>query len=315
MRAISVSEYQGDARLGEHDKPTAGPGEILIKVQAAGMNPIDQAIASGAFSEVYPATFPLILGVDVAGVVEVVGDGPGPYSIGDRVFGQLLKPPIGLSGAYAEYATVAMDANLAIVPDAVSSEVAATLPTPGVTALQLARSLEPSAAKTIALIGAGGAVGGMFSQLLVASGARVLAVVLPLQADRVRSYGAEVMDSTATPTDHIRRAAPNGVDVLVDLVSDPEQFAALADIVRPGGTAISTRYAGDIESLAKKDLHGVNFRVEMTTADLQALASLTASGQLVPPPIRAVRFEDVPNLLNGGGDGFDGRNVLRPEKR
>ncbi|MGD0395103.1 MAG: NADP-dependent oxidoreductase [Acidimicrobiales bacterium] len=313
MRAISVSEYQGDARLGEHDKPTAGPGEILIKVQAAGMNPIDRAIASGAFSEVYPATFPLILGVDVAGVVEVVGDGPGPYSIGDRVFGQLLKPPIGLSGAYAEYATVAMDANLAIVPDAVSSEVAATLPTPGVTALQLARSLEPSAAKTIALIGAGGAVGGMFSQLLVASGARVLAVVLPLQADRVRSYGAEVMDSTATPTDHIRRAAPNGVDVLVDLVSDPEQFAALADIVRPGGTAISTRYAGDIESLAKKDVQGVNFVVQVTTADLQSVAALATSGQLVPPPIRTVRFEDVPDLLNAGGDGFDGKTVLRPE--
>src|ERR1700678_3444574 len=99
MRAISVSEYEGDARLGEHDKPTAGPGQILVKVQAAGMNPIDLAIASGAFSEVYPATFPLILGVDVAGVVEFVADGPGPYSIGDRVFGQLLKPPIGSSGA------------------------------------------------------------------------------------------------------------------------------------------------------------------------------------------------------------------------
>jgi NADPH:quinone reductase len=313
MRAISVSEYRADARLGEHDKPTAGPGQILVKVQAAGMNPIDLAIASGAFSEVYPATFPLILGVDVAGVVEFVADGPGPYSIGDRVFGQLLKPPIGSSGAYAEYATVATDANLAIVPDAVSSEVAATLPTPGVTALQLARSLEPSAEKTIALIGAGGAVGGIFSQLLVASGARVLAVVLPPQADRVRGYGAEIMETTATPTEELLRAAPNGVDVLVDLVSNADQFAGLTDIVRPGGTAISTVYAADIESLAQKNLDGINFRVEMTSADLLSLASLIASGQLVPPPIRAVRFEDVPNLLKGGGDGFDGRTVLRPE--
>ena len=109
------------------------------------MNPLDQAIASGAFSEVFPATFPLILGVDVAGVVEAVGDGPGPYSIGDRVFGQLLSPPLGSSGAYADYATIAADATVATVPDAVSSEVAATLPTPGVTALQLAVRSSPRA--------------------------------------------------------------------------------------------------------------------------------------------------------------------------
>ena len=190
MRAIAVSEYRSDAQLGEHDKPTAGPGQVLVKVQAAGMNPMDQAIASGAFSEVFPATFPLILGVDVAGVVEAIGEGAGPYSIGDRVFGQLLSPPLGSSGAYAEYVTVAADATVATVPDTVSSEIAATLPTPGVTALQLSRSIEPSTAKTIAVIGAGGAVGGFLTQLLVASGARVLAIALPPQADRVRGYGS-----------------------------------------------------------------------------------------------------------------------------
>jgi NADPH:quinone reductase-like Zn-dependent oxidoreductase len=275
---------------------------------------MDRAIANGAFSEVFPATFPLILGVDVAGVVEAVGRGPGPFSIGDRVFGQLLSPPLGSSGAYADYAAVAADATVATVPDTVSSEVAATLPTPGVTALQLARSLEPLAAKTIAVVGAGGAVGGFLTQLLVASGARVVAVALPPQADRVRGYGAhEVIDATAAPIDHIRRAVPNGVDALVDLVSDPEHFTLLAGTVRSGGTAVSTRYAGDIDDLAKKNIHGVNFVVEMTTADLQSVAALTASGQLVPPPIRTVRFEEVPALLNAGGDGFDGKTVVRPE--
>jgi NADPH:quinone reductase len=314
MRAISVSEYRADARLGEHDKPAAGPGQGLVKVQAAGMNPLDQAIASGALSERLQATFPLILGVDVAGVVEAVGDGPAPYSIGDRVFGQLLTP--GSIGAYADYVAVAADATVANVPDAISSEVAATLPTPGVTALQLARSLEPSAATTVAVIGAGGAVGGFLTQLLVASGARVLAVALPAQADRVRGHGAqEVIDATATPTDHIREAVPSGVDVLVDLVSDPEQFALLADTVRSSGTAISTRYVADIDDLAKKNIHGVNFVVQMNSADLETVADLTASGQLIPPPIRTVRLEDVPRLLNVGEDGFDGKTVVRPEWR
>lgn len=312
MRAISVSEYRADARLGEHDKPVAGPGQVLVQVQAAGMNPLDQAIASGAFSEHLPATFPLILGVDVAGVVEAVGDGPAPFSIGDRVFGQLFTP--GSLGAYADYVAVAADATVASVPDAISSEVAATLPTPGVTALQLARSLEPSAAKTVAVVGAGGAVGGFLTQLLAAAGAHVLAVSLPPQADRVRGYGAhEVIDATATPTDHIREVVPSGVDALVDLVSDPEHFALLADTVRPGGTAISTIYVADIDGLAKKNIQGVNFLVQMTAADLETVAALTASDQLIPPPIRTVRFEDVPDLLNVGGNSFDGKTVVRPE--
>src|SRR5271156_274781 len=126
MRAIAISEYRADARLGEHSKPTAGPGQVLVKVEAAGMNPLDKAIASGAFSEVKPATFPLILGVDVAGVVEAVGEGASPYAIGDRVFGKILSPPLGASGAYADYAAIATDATVAMVPDGLSSDVAAT---------------------------------------------------------------------------------------------------------------------------------------------------------------------------------------------
>jgi NADPH2:quinone reductase len=313
MRAISVSEYRAAAQLGEHDKPEPGPGQLLIKVEAAGMNPLDQAIASGAFSERLPATFPLVLGVDVAGVVEAVGDGPAPYSIGDRVFGQLLAPPLGSSGAYADYVAIAADATVATVPDGVSSEVAAALPTPGVTALQLARSLDPSASKSVAVVGAGGTVGGFLTQLLVASGARVLAVVLPQQADRVRGYGADkVIDATITGTDHVREAVGDGVDILVDLVSDPEDFAALAGMVRPGGAAVSTRYAADLDRLGTKTIEGVNFRVQMSTAALESVAALIASGELVPPPIRTVRLDDVPDLLNGGGSRFDGKTVVRP---
>jgi NADPH2:quinone reductase len=315
MRAITVSEYHADARLGELDKPTAGPGEALVKVQAAGMNPMDQAIASGAFSEAVPATFPLILGVDVAGVVEAVGDGPGPYSVGDRLFGQLFSAPLGLSGAYAEYAVVAADATVATVPDALSSEIAATLPTPGVTALQLAHSLDPPAAKTVVVVGAGGVVGGFLTQLLVASGARVVAVALPPQAERVRRFGAQdVIDGTGTPTDQIRRAAPNGVDALVDVVSDPERFALFAGTIRSSGTAVSTRYVADIDDLAKKNIEGVNFVVQMTTADLAMVAALTASGQLIPPPMRTVALEDVPDLLNVGGNRFDGKTIVQPER-
>ena len=314
MRAIAVAEYGADARLGEYDKPVAGPGQVLLRVLAAGMNPMDRAIASGALRDSFPATFPLILGVDVVGLVEEVGAGPGPYSVGDRVFGQLLTLPLGLRGAYAEYVSITADATLTTVPESLSNEVAATLPTPGVTALQVARSMEPLAARAIAVVGAGGAVGGFLTQLLSASGARVLAIALPGQADRVRSYGArEVVDATASPTDDLRRAVPDGVDGLVDLVSPPEQFASLVEAVRPGGIAISSRYAADIDDAANRTVRGVNFVVQMTIRDLQAVGELSASGRLVPPSIRTVRFEDVLAFLNGAKNEFDGKTVVRPE--
>jgi NADPH2:quinone reductase len=313
MRAVAVSEYRTDARLVEHDKPIARPGQIVVKVQTAGMNPMDQAIASGAFGDVLPAVFPLILGVDVVGVVETVGDGSGPYTVGDRIFGQLLTPPIGSNGAYADYAAVAVDAAVAAVPETVSSEIAATLPTPGATALQLARSLDPLAEKTVAVVGAGGAVGGFLTQLLVASGGRVVAVAFPAQAERVRGYGAqEFVDATRSATDGIRAAAPAGLDALVDLVSDSAQFALLAGTIRPGGTALSTRYVADVDGLAKMNIEGVNFAVRVTSGDLLTLVAMVAAGDLVPPPLRLVPLEDVPYLLNTGTDGFDGKTVVQP---
>lgn len=97
-------------------------------------------------------------------------DGPARHSVGDRVFGQRLVP--GSIGANADYVVAAADATVATVPEVVSSGVAATLPTPAVTAPQLARSLGPTAAKTVAVLGAGE----FLIQLLVAFGARVRAV-------------------------------------------------------------------------------------------------------------------------------------------
>ncbi len=87
----------------------------------------------------------------------------------------------------------------------------------------------------------------------------------------------------------------------------------LAATVHSGGTAVSTRYVADIDDLANKNIQAVNFVVQMTRADLQIVAGLTASGGLIPPPIRTVRLEDVPDLLNVGGNGFDGKTVVRPE--
>src|SRR5258708_22921996 len=95
--------------------PEPGPGQVLIRLRAAGMNPMDRALASGAWKPM-PATFPMVLGVDGAGVVEQLGPGASRFSIGDDLFGQLLIAPLGSAGTYPAYLAVTHDPPPAPVP-------------------------------------------------------------------------------------------------------------------------------------------------------------------------------------------------------
>jgi threonine dehydrogenase-like Zn-dependent dehydrogenase len=115
MRAVTVTEYGATPAVAEVPTPKPGPGQVLIKLRAAGMNPMDRTLASGAWKPM-PATFPMVLGADGAGVVEQLGEGASRFSLGDDLFGQLLIPPLGSAGTYAEYVAVTEDAPLARVP-------------------------------------------------------------------------------------------------------------------------------------------------------------------------------------------------------
>jgi hypothetical protein len=151
--------------------PEPGPGQVLIRLRAAGMNPMDRALASGAWKPM-PATFPMVLGVDGAGVVEQLGPGASRFSVGDDLFGQLLIAPLGSAGTYAEYVAVTEDAPLARVPGGLDDVVAAALPTAGGAGLALVDLLEPLADKTVLIVGAGGGVGSFATQFAANAGAR-----------------------------------------------------------------------------------------------------------------------------------------------
>src|ERR1700751_5049962 len=101
MRAVTVTEYGATPTVAEVPTPEPGPGQILIKLRAAGMNPMDRTLASGVWQPM-PATFPMVLGADGAGVVEQLGEGASRFSLGDDLFGQLLIPPLGSAGPHAE---------------------------------------------------------------------------------------------------------------------------------------------------------------------------------------------------------------------
>ena len=112
MRAITVTEYGATPASAEMPTPEPGRGQVLIKMRAAGMNPMDRTLASGDWRPM-PATFPMVLGADGAGVVEKLGEGTSRFSVGDDLFGQLLIAPLGSAGTYAEYVAVTEDAPLA----------------------------------------------------------------------------------------------------------------------------------------------------------------------------------------------------------
>ena len=314
MRCVYVSEYGGAPVVGEIPAPEPGAGQILLRMRAAGMNPMDGTLASGAWRPA-PATFPMVLGADGAGVVEGAGEGARRFSRGDELFGQLLIPPLGSAGTYAEYVAVTEEAPLARVPTGLDPVVAAALPTAGGTGLALAELLGPLTAKTVLIIGAGGGVGSFATQFAVNAGARVIANVRAAAAGRMRGYGAaETVDHTQVSlTDAVQQAHPDGIDVLIDLVSEADGFAALASLVRSGGTAVTTKYVADPGGLATAAVTGINYNSAqyMSGELLERVADALVSGRIVAPPITRITLEQAPAALAPAPTGHaEGKTVI-----
>ena len=312
MRAITVNEYGAAPALTEVPDPHPGPGQVLIKVEAAGMNPMDRSMAAGAWKERMPGSFPFVLGADLAGVVEAIGEGAGRFQLGEEVFGQLLIAPLGSAGTYAEYVAVTEDAPLARRPEGLDPIVAAALPTAGVTALQIVESLGQLTGKTMLMVGAAGGVGSFAMQLAAQAGTHVIAVARAGDADRMRTYGAaETVDhTTVAVSDAVQQTHPDGIDVLVDVASDADGFATLAALVRADGTALTTRYVADTEALASRGVAGVNFRLGISSELLERLADIVVGGSIVVPPITLIKLEDVPT--RNPNAHTDGKTVITP---
>ncbi len=312
MRAVVVNEYGGTPALAEVPTPQPGAGQVLIKLRAAGMNPMDRTLASGDWRPM-PATFPMVLGADGAGVVQRVGDGATRFSVGHSVFGQLLIPPLGSAGTYAEYVAVTEDAPLTLVPDGLDSVVASALPTAGMAGLSLVELLGPLPGKTVLVVGAGGGVGTFATQFAVSAGAQVIANVRDAGADRMRSYGAaETVDHTKVSlADAVHKAHPDGVDVLLDLVSESQGFANLAALVRSGGTAVTTTYVADEDALKSAGITGINFALQPSSNLLDQLADAIVTGRIAAPPITRISLDDAPALLSGASDRpVEGKTVI-----
>jgi NADPH:quinone reductase-like Zn-dependent oxidoreductase len=270
MRAIVQRAFGDPAvlQVSEVDRPALDRSEVLVRVHAAGVNPIDCAARAGQLSTETPATLPRTIGRDISGVVEQIADDQTGFRPGDQVYGLLDER----EGAYAEY-VAAPACYLARKPKGLSHVQAAGLPLAGLTAWQmLTETARVHAGQRVLVHAAAGGVGHLAVQIAKARGAHVLGTARADKHDLLRSLGVdEPIDYT---TMDFAKAAQE-VDVVVNLVGGPYIRRSAAVLGRGGGLLITVRSAGYEADLAEAAQQGVRIARFLVRPGADGLARLT----------------------------------------
>jgi NADPH:quinone reductase len=298
MRAVAVARFHAPPEVMDLPVPSIGPGELLVRVAFAGVNPLDWKIGDGFYDGSRPHVFPLVLGVDAAGTVEEVGSGVTGIRIGERVFGHFLHNPVG-TGTYAEVAPVPEGIAVGRIPEGWKTEEAAALPTAGMTALACLDVLALVPGTSLVIVGASGGVGSYATALAAARGVKVIAVARTASAARLRSLGAqEVIDpSEGKAMAEVSQIHPGGVDGLLDLMSDAAGFTRWTATVRRGGAAAVTTHSADLDALKRSEIRGGNVDLEPTANLLARLTREVVDRHLKVPVERRVRLAEAPAVL------------------
>ncbi|MBL8380474.1 MAG: NADP-dependent oxidoreductase [Burkholderiales bacterium] len=235
MKAIRIHAYGGPEQMQFEDAPVpeCRAGDVLVRVVAASINPIDWKLRSGAMAKGIPKSFPFVLGQDGAGVVEAVGSDVQGFAIGDEVF---FYAEFARGGSYAQF--VAVDAaQVAKKPRTVTFATAAALPTPGQAAwTALIETARLERGMRVLIHGAAGALGTIAVQLAKQQGAHVVATASGEGMALVASLGAdEVIDYRQQRFESVAR----GLDVVLDTIGGATQEASWSTL-RPGGLLVAT---------------------------------------------------------------------------
>ncbi|MBD3576915.1 NADP-dependent oxidoreductase [Streptomyces sp. KD18] len=272
MRAMAYDEYGGTEVLRETrlPMPKVAPGEVLVKVRCAAVNPVDWKIMAGGLDGLMDVLFPVVPGWDVSGTVERLGIDVPEFAVGDEVMAYARKDHVH-GGTFAEYVSVPARA-LARKPASLGWREAAGLPLAGLTAYQLLTRLDTGEGDTVLVHGAAGGVGSCGVQIARALGARVIGTASPRNHDRLREMGCEPVQYGDGLVDRVRALAPDGVSVVADFVG------GVLDVTR-AVLAADGRHA----SIADPNVLGARGQwmwVRPIGSDLAELAKLADSGQL-----------------------------------
>lgn len=231
MRAFVVTKYKEPLQEADVPEPTVGERDVLVRVEAAGLNPLDEKIRAGEFKQILPYKLPLILGNDVAGTVISVGKAVRGFQVGDQVY---ARPDQDRIGTFAERIAVA-ESDLALKPASISMEEAGSLPLAALTAWQalVERGKVRPGQKVLIHAGAGG-VGSIAIQLAAHLGASVATTASGSNADFVRALGADtVIDYRTQDFEQLL----TGYDLVLDSLGGKNLEKSLR-VLKPGGKAI-----------------------------------------------------------------------------
>lgn len=274
-RAVRFDDY-GDVDvlyIAQVPMPTAGPGEVVVEVRAAGINPGEAAIRRGNLRDRFPATFPSGQGSDLAGVVTAVGDGVREFAVGDEVLGYSWR-----RSSQASHVAVPAE-QLIRKPPGLGWPAAGALYVVGCTAYAAVRAVDPRRGETVAVSAAAGGVGTLVVQLLAARGARVLGIASPANDAWLTAHGAEPVHYGDGLAAGLTDAAPDGIDAFIDLFGPEYLQLAVALGVSPSRieTIISFDKAGEIGAKAEGSADA------STRAVLTEMAELVASRAIEIP--------------------------------
>lgn len=284
-RAVRFDDYgdRGVYYVADVPVPTPGPGEVVVEVRAAGINPGEAAIREGAMRDQMPSTFPSGEGSDLAGVVSAVGDGVDAFAVGDEVLGYSWT-----RSSHATHTAVPIT-QLIHKPAALSWEVAGSLYVVGCTAYAAVRAVDAGPGDTVVVSAAAGGVGSVVTQLLGVRGATVIGIASEANADWLRDHGAVPVAYGDRLGERIREVAPDGVDAFIDLFGPKylDLAVALGVPLDRIETIISFQRAAELGTKAEGSATASTVEV------LGEMADLVASGDIEIPIAATFSLEKV----------------------
>ncbi|CAN7710368.1 NADP-dependent oxidoreductase [Variovorax paradoxus] len=289
QRAVLIRAYGGAAaaEIAEIARPAAGPGQVLVRVRAAGVNGIDWKVREGFVRDAFPLQLPAVLGIELAGTVEALGPGASRFRVGDRVMG-----PQGGLGAYAD--VVAVDqANLVRTPQGLDDVHAAGVPVAAVAAWQSLHHAGPiTAGQRILIHGAAGGLGGYAVQYAKRAGAEVFATASTAHVEYVRSLGADhVIDYRTQRFESVAQ----DIDLVLDYVGG-EVLDRSWQVLSKDGAIVGTS-SPDILARTPSGRRGLWFMNKPDTALLERLVAEIAEGTLISKLGETVGFGDIPAAI------------------
>lgn len=307
MRAFAVDRFGEVGKVREVPVPSVGPDELLVRVLAAGVNPLDLKIRDGG-KIAEDVSFPLVLGQDASGVVAQVGPGVIQFGAGAEIFGAFW-----ICGTFAEYVRVPLNRSaITYKPAKLDFLQAAALPTAALAAHAAICAAKLTGGNTVLLIGATGSVGSFLVQMAARHCEKVIATARTDAEEYVRKLGAsQVIDYTKRDIwSTVRSEHPDGIDAIIDVVSSRDTLNRFAELLRPGGRLVSTIHNADVDSLSKAGLCPTNIDVFKSRMGMDEVASTVSDFNISIPIARTYPLAAAADALTAVKDGHTLGKIL-----